>query len=326
MFLPLLIVFGCQEPFGADRHDLLGFRIAAVTAEVEAGQVRPTAALIVDGRLWSAAPVTLDWAFIDAPGDAELEPSPVASGPAVELTRTSDRLALHAYTADQSAWAELDLTERTRFTPTIHTAIVDRDISTLTVEDLTRDARRAWETRPGSELQPNGVLRVTLDGAPPTARGRFMATGGGTYLELEANQADWMAAEVLIDDEEITVEPIEAGAYSVLVAAIDDHSSGFAVHDLHVGTEVPGVWTRGRHLPSTQALAGAVWARLVVDDAATAGIGLEDLVAAEPGDTWDPESVGCVGVAGPFDPSWLLTGACTRDALVGARVLLELDP
>lgn len=327
--MPMLLVWsllGCQEPFGADRHDLRGFRVASLTAQVDGEQVRPRVAMIVEGRAWSAEPVQLDWAFIEEPGDSVQEPDPVASGADVVLERTTDRLALHAWTATSSTWAELDLVDRSELALQLSVERTTEQVQGLTVEQLTREARADWTSEPERAVDPGGFLRLTVSGAPQSALGRFMATGDGTWFELEGDVADWAAAEVLIDDEDIAVEPNEPGTHTVLVASIDTTSSGFVATDVHIGEAPQGIYVQGRFLPGPTSAAGRTWITLQADDSAPSGLAFTEPAAAEPDASWSGEALGCVGVQGPFDPDWLLQARCGRDALVGERVLVEVDP
>lgn len=324
MFL-LVALLGCQEPFGADRHDLRGFRVAALTASVEEGVVRPRVALIADGRPWSAAPVQLDWAFVDEPGDAVLEPAPVDSGPDVALPVGGARLTLHAHDGDASVWAELDLEARTQLELRIGVERTEQQAAGLGIEELTQEARADWATSPGRSVEPGGFLRLRVEGAPASALGRFMATGDGTWFELDGSVADWAAAEVTVDDEEVAVEPVEAGTYSMVVLSVDATSSGFAATEAHVGPVPDGVWVSGRFLPGT-AGSGRQWVTLEADDTAPSGLRIASAEPAGADATWSPTEAGCVGVDGTFDPTWLLTQHCSRDALAGRRVLVEVDP
>ena len=86
----------CQEPFGTDRHDLVGFRIAAVgvSPALDGETVRPRAAMIVDDRPWSEVPVEFTWFWVDDPDDVPtLDPLSVADavGPEPELVVPEDR-------------------------------------------------------------------------------------------------------------------------------------------------------------------------------------------------------------------------------------------
>ena len=72
--IALWLLWGCQEPFGLDRHRLEGDRIVAVEALVaDDGTVQPEAALVVGGRLFQDDAPEMRWAWIDGDdlGDGE---------------------------------------------------------------------------------------------------------------------------------------------------------------------------------------------------------------------------------------------------------------
>src|SRR5262245_20118336 len=89
----------CQAPFGTDRHDLVGFRVAAMALAPAqpGGRVTPAVALIVDGHAWSDDPVELRWFWVDGEDAAlSLDPSTPEedTGPAPTLTVPADRTTL----------------------------------------------------------------------------------------------------------------------------------------------------------------------------------------------------------------------------------------
>ncbi|MCB9679411.1 MAG: hypothetical protein H6737_30180 [Alphaproteobacteria bacterium] len=331
MWLLLAMLAGCQAPFGRDRHDLVGTRIAAVTAEVRGGFVEPRLALIVDGRPWSSEAAEIDWYWIDAVGDAADIPAGtfgVGLGPAPSFAVQGDRLAVLAVLGDEVLRAELDVTGRSEAEVRLTTARVDGvDVETVAGEDLALEVRRDWSATASHSVPPGGFARFTLEGVSD-GLGRFMATGDGTFFELDHQTTDWVAGELVVDDLEIEERSVgEPGAITVVGVEIADSHSGFAATELFVGETPSGVWVANRFVPAEGQPTGRVWAVLAADDASPTGIALGSVEPADPTDTWDAETLDCAGVSGgAFDPTWLLEHRCTRDAIAGERVILEVDP
>ena len=116
--LLVLILLGCQEPFGERRQDLSGFRIATLTASAAkpGDTTTPLVSVVVRGRLWSDETVSLLWHWVD-PDPQEVwalspDTPPSATGPSPSLLRpdTESWLALLAVAPDgEEARAFLDV-------------------------------------------------------------------------------------------------------------------------------------------------------------------------------------------------------------------------
>ena len=79
----LALLAACQAPFGADRHDLVGFRVAAIDADPvrDGGTTTARIAMIVDGRPFSHAPVDLAWYLLADPDELlDIDPLSEADG------------------------------------------------------------------------------------------------------------------------------------------------------------------------------------------------------------------------------------------------------
>jgi len=330
---PLLaILFACQEPFGADRHDLIGTRIAALTADDDGAVVRPTIALLIKGRPWSNTAAEVDWYWIEEPGQsADIEPGApsIGQGPAPELPRQGSRLAVIVRTDDSTLRAELDVDGRSVSRPALQTARVDGlDLEGLEGPQMELEARRALESTPSHQVAPGEFARFQLVGMDGDSRARFMATGDGTFFELDLESADWVAGTLILDDGEIEELSVGSnGPITVIGLEIGESHSGFAAADLFVGEPPIGAWVAGRFLSAEQPSTGRMWALLAPDDLSPTGLRLRDLLPAEPEDTWNPSGLACEGVSGAsFDPSWLLQHRCLRNDIVGQRVLVEVRP
>ena len=87
---------GMPEPFAVDRHDLVGFRIAGLSAPTAgADVVVPEVALIAAGRPYTETRAALRWYWLDAPDElfaAEVATPVVAEGPVPTLEPPEDGL------------------------------------------------------------------------------------------------------------------------------------------------------------------------------------------------------------------------------------------
>lgn len=332
-------LLACQAPFGTDRHDLVGFRLAAVSVPpaFATETVTPEVALVVDGRPWSDDPVELVWYWVETEDDVlAIDPlTPVAgSGPAPSLLVPSRErvLAVVATHDGREQRAFVELPEP----PGLLDAPFDvlAEGLPLTVDaaegpELVLDARAALEPTALAEIAPGDFVRLTadVDGDPLV---RWMATAG-TFFELERQVADWAAGELRLDVDEIddgrTV--LDPGPVTVLALALGvPGETRFAALDLSVGPHPPGVVVQGRAVPTVPAVdpqpGDGVAGTFVADDTSPTGFRLEgatlvDLLTVDFGSDAIPCAANLVG---PFDPRWLLTGVCTRADVDGRAVVL----
>lgn len=340
----ITVLLACQEPFDADRHDLVGFRIAALTAPPAADgeTITPALALVTDGHPWAARPADLSWYWVeDADEVAQLDPLSVAvaAGPSPEIVLDDPRrrLGLVARQGDREARALLEIPRPPARLPAIDALARDPlalDLQTVEGAQLALEARRSLQIDSDRALDPGGFLRLSavLDGGEPaSAIVRWMATAG-TFLELDAHTTDWIAGELRLDDEEIDGTPtaMRPGPVTVIALLVGaDNEVAFHTTDLSVGPSGPGLWTAGRWIPTDAALgwsAGdAVRGTLRADDDAPSGIGLSG-ATIEPADEvvdWGTPDLAClVSRDGPFDPGWLLSQICGRDDVIGRTVVI----
>lgn len=347
------LLAACQAPFGVDRHDLVGDRISAITTRpAGAGAVTAQVWLTVDGHAWAASPIDAAWfAYEGGNTAAEVDSidraSPVATGLSPTLPLGSDGASyVLAVTFPSGA-------ERTALL-SLGGAAVDYPEATITLgalpslsfteatpEELALDARAALAPEPADQIKAGAWSRLSLafSAEPPASfsRARWMNTRRDTtFLELSDVDADWATGSVLLDDLEIdAAEPAQPGVTTLLALAQDatGHHRAWA-RELWIGDPAPGgLVSHGRWIASDLAASPASGARvaatLQADDTAPTGLVLTDaaeLSAAEadPDDPWGTAALGC-GSAGPFDPTWLFDGSCARDAVIGARVVLEVQ-
>ena len=164
----------------------------------------------------------------------------------------------------------------------------------------------------------------------------------GTFFELDADTADWLPAEVSVDDEDITVaEPVSDGLFSGMVLALDDQGNNdLRAFDWWLGAPASGLFTSsGRWLGTDETLVpdeasepALIQGTLTLDDEAPSGVRLEEATLVEAtelseDDPYGTQALGCSHpTSGPFDPNWLLEGRCTRTQIEGATVIAQGSP
>ncbi len=324
MSLVLLLALACQEPFGTDRHDLVGNR------------------LVVGGRLWSDQAVGLRWYLVPSGDDdavAALDPldPPLAEGPwpALAPPAEPERLALLASYPDGSedrAFLELPAGGSDLGALDVEWELLSGlDADTVEVEALDLDARAALATEPAEVLSPGAFARLSAELATTVdgLRARWMSVAGqGTWFELDDTTADWAAAEVVLDDDEVVERThLDAGVATLLVLA---GGTATRVLDLDVG-DAPSTRAGSRVMPITPAPSGdAPWVRglLVADDDSPTGLALEDAELVDDDDLdstdpWGTRALTCaVALDGPFEPDWLVDGRCLRPEVDGHVVVM----
>jgi hypothetical protein len=337
---PLLL--GCQEPFGTDRHDLVGFRLAAVQAPAVAAGAPfvPRAAVIVDGRAWAAEPAVLTWGFV-ADEDAALEPFEVAAtgaAPTLVAPETTRTLVVSATHGGVERRAFLTLAAP----PGGVRAPTGFDVGPLplpkapTGEQLVRDARLALVPGEGRAVERRGWLRLVA-GVPEGVLVRFMATAG-TFLELEAAVTDWTATDDLhLDEDEVDDPgtPIPRGTVTMLALAVADvGETAFTATEVFVGPAPDGVWLGSRFVPATGLPAftePGLGVRTVLreDAEAPSGLRLEGGTRVDPATVtdWGTPDLSCdPAVDGPLDPDWFLTQRCSPAGADGLEVVVVPSP
>lgn len=337
----LLLLAACQEPFGTDRHDLVGFRVAAVRVEAVDDSLTAHAALVVDGKVWSDDRVALSWHLTDdlatdTIAALELDDA-VAYGPAATVDRWAGRdgLALVAVSDDIVYRAVIDLKDTIGPAPTptrLETFDLGLALDTVEAPALELEARRALEESDVADAVDAGAFtRIRADVASEV-RVRWMSTAPtGTFLELDRHTTDWVAGELLIDDDEIEERRADVdGPRTVLALALDPTEGGanaWLAHDLWVGQPPAGVrTTSGRWLATDTAVAGPfVQATLAAADDHPTGLQLVGATDVDPDTDFGTDALPCaVPVTGPFDPDWLLEQRCTRTDVLGATVVVQV--
>jgi hypothetical protein len=341
--LLVLILLGCQEPFGERRQDLSGFRIASLTAPAAqpGDTTTPIVSVVVKGRLWSDEPVSLLWHWVD-PDPQEVwalspDTPPTATGPSPSMQRpdADSWLALLAVTTEgEEARAFLEVaTEHSDVSELsgLSWSGLDLHVNRITAEDLTVEAREAEPLLDTLTVERHGFLRfeAQLASPSPDVTVRWMATQG-TWLELDPVTADWTPGHLELDGEDLDAAAKgEEGAVSVLALALDDEGHGSAMaRDLWVGEPPPGMYSHGRWLGGTPHT-GWILARLEGDDASPSGLSLADItpttLAELPDD--DPHGTDALPCAEgePFDPNWLLQQRCARADVLGHTVALWVE-
>jgi len=346
--LPLLLA--CQEPFPVDRHDLVGFRIAAIEVEpTEDDTWVPRLAAVVDGKPYADGQPLLAWYWLeqaeDLDGiDALSEPDAVGPAPELELEPNRPVLALLARfgSEEQRSFVRLDEAARDPLAAgtrpeRIRARSVPLEVDTLDEDSSSLEARRGLA--PGDEVTtvPSGrALRLDALGVPGAGQVRWMATAG-TFLELDGATTDWLASDLTLDDGEVeTRADLTDQVVTFVGLSVGSGRARFAATDRIVTEEnlAAHVWVEGRLLFGVD-LDGPAYVTLQVDDLSPSGLtfvgpepvdpppaDLEALEELDPGTS----ALSCFEpVDGPFDPNWLLELRCPRRELDGARVLVVPD-
>lgn len=334
------VLAGCQEPFDTDRHDLVGFRLAAVEAPAVASGAPfvARAAVIVDGRAWAETPAALSWSFVPDE-DAALGPlTPVATGADPVLRAPADARTLVVEAVHGSAVARAFLTlaspPATLAAPT-GLAAGTVDLPAIPVgPELARDARAALVPGEGRAVDPRGWLRLRVTGTD--ARTRFMATAG-TFLELDATTTDWAASDGLVLDEDELDAPgtptPEGVVTGIALSLTGGGETAFLATEWFVGDAPEGTWLGARFVPSVglppvpEGL--GVRTTLREDPDAPSGFRLEGGAAVSPAlvsDFGTPALPCDPLVDGPLDPDWFLTQRCTPTGADGLEVVVVPSP
>jgi len=321
-----LFLIACQEPFGADRHDLVGYRIAAVEVALDGEVARPRAALVSEGRLWSDLPPQLGWYLLDdadAIADSGTVPDAISPSPTLSLG-TARVLGLRATWPDGTErLATLDLRgiARTGIRPeAIQAQPLPVDLGEEALE-LGLEARRELVAEEGP-LPTGGLLRLTPERVGGGDTVRWMATTG-TFLELDDHVTDWAHGQLALEDGLVEDwAPASPGVVSFLALSLGAGAGRFRAADLWMGpADEPGTWVAGRWLPG-EALVGPTWVTLSADDDAPSGLRIAGTVATPA----EPPPGPCAAEGQALDLDVVLTGACARQELVGVPLLVEPDP
>lgn len=349
LLLPLTALaanLACQAPFGAQRQELVGDRIAAVWLEPNGDEALAHAAIVVDGAVWSDAEVDLAWTWLDGVDvrDLPADHVPDATGPRPRLTVPDGggTLGLVAtFPEGVVREAVLDMPEGLQARGTF-TGIDVAEVTFTAPEGedlvLSLETREGAPTRDVAFTEPvarDGWLRLTprYDSDPTRTRTRWMGTAG-TFLELDTDVVDLNPATIELDDFEIvSSEPGPRGPLTLLALGLDELGGNtVGVRDLWVGDDPPtGTWIAGRWvaIDTDPGLVEGDWVTgtVLLDDDATAGFRLAGFTQVPPPTDADLHpALSCAGdTTGPFDPSWLLDRTCTRADLDGQNVTAQVS-
>jgi hypothetical protein len=323
-------LIACQDPFGADRHDLVGFRIAAIEVHTPTpDRAYPRLAMIVDDRPWTDSQPLLSWFWLEHAEeltDIDALTEPAGVGPRPDLFRVEGRpvLGLLARWGDEERRAFVTIADERGI------GAVPTDVSVHAVDveeaDLADPARADIPSGERvQEVESAGFVRMHAEGVPADGRVRWMATAG-SFFEVDGATADWAASDIVLDGGEVESSvPEEDGAVTVVALSTGTTESRFAATDLTIGPGGLMTRTHGRLLPGL-ALDGPAIVTLVADDSAPSGLSIADPEPSTADAPAGTSALECfVGVAGTFDPNWLLEMRCSREAIAGARVLVVPD-
>ena len=315
MFLSLFFtlgasLYGCQEPFAEDRHDLAAFRIAAVSAETDGDGVSTLTAAVWSGLgPWHDTMPTLDWSSAGERATGEGAVLSIDFPGSVDLTASS---------ADATETARLDL-DHAVVPPVIAgftRQAVDLDISRLAdpVDD-----RAAVTPTDDVPIAVGSAVRLTLD-VPDDIVVHWMATGG-QFSELDTHTTDWFAGTAVLKDNAVdSTASIDPGIYTLLALAFDSAgANSWFWLDVAVETDGPMLYPAGRIFPVEAEPGGGPWTADIAESADPAGVALENLRAAS-----DSQVALCGNDAdAPFDFGHVAEGWCARSDVIGQSVRLD---
>jgi hypothetical protein len=341
---------GCFAPFPHDRHDLVDFRIVGVQvsdAAPEPGQPIEAKALVYGGNgFYHDALPTLAWSLgaLTAEGPVVVLDAPSEAGSwdlELVVTHADGHLEERAVLPLEVGVGLGPITP-----PSLPSIQRGRVVLPLGSEPaaFSLDARAQLSTEPadgplGSDEAAR--LRLPLDDPDERYRARWMTAGArGTFMELDALVADWVPAAVVLDEEDGEIEvgdALGAGLYGIAVLVIDDEgSNAWAFADINLGVphgdDAEG-WAEhhGRLLDDPDApRSGLVELELVQDDGSPWGV---VFAAIEPYRPWVPgTSLAFVHPPcehplpqrEPFRMDWIAEGLCSRQAVLGQRVVMRV--
>lgn len=296
----------CAEPFEETRQDLRSFRVAAVGVQ---DQLATAAIWSGEGLFHTAAP-TLDWT---------LNGQPIGSGWQVPVVGYGT-LGLTA-TAPDGTVRSAQVTVQDEVAAPLELAREAVDLS----GDLGLDARRALVGAPLTDRASSGSgVRLVMDGRASGETLRWMLGGGvGTLLELNADQADVLRAELTWEDGVVTErEELGDGAVHALVLAIDGGGGNrWLWADALVGDGGSLARHEGRLVPVSGDAGPGLRAVTLVGDPGDGGLGFGDAVPVD--GLEDTDSLDCAPDGEPFRLAWVAEGRCVLDQVLGARVVVE---
>lgn len=326
----LALGLACQAPFGRDRHDLVGDRVAAIATAPGDAVFTASPVLVVDGALYAAdARPTVTWTPDDG-GDA-LAGYPVALpvGPtswAIDVDFPSGEAWSARLTVPAMGVAALDA-------PAVSVGLLDLSTTEATEDELTVDARAALDATPTDAVPVDRWARLSAswpEGAPTHLdRVRWMATDAATtFLELDETTADWATATITLDDLEIDDStPSPAGVVTVLALALDGAGANAVTPrdvDVDAGRRLARVGGRLLAIDVDLPPGARVRATLTADPTLPAGLAL---TGARLADALLDATLPCQAPepTDPFDPNALLLGRCTLADVDGADVVVVLE-
>lgn len=301
MLVLSLLLAACQEPFSEDRHDLVGFRVVGIGVE---DGVAKAAVWSGEGPWHEQAP-TLSWA---------LDGVPLGEGFDVAVPGKGELSLIATSASGEERAAVVDVRDSSGSLTVARQAVV--------IDGLTLEERRAVT---GSSIETTAAagegVRLMLSTLSDVESARWMSAGG-TIMELEADAADFLAEDIVIDDGElISREDAGVGRYPLLALVIDGQGGNrWLWTDAAVGSSEILLRHEGRLVVSDAAVEPGLIAATLIEDA-IGGVALSDVTPVT--DTAEQDELPCFPAA-PMSLSWIAEGRCARADVVGARVVLEV--
>ena len=295
----------CAPAFD-DRHDLLGFRIAALG--VVDGQA---SASVWSGELFHAEPTRMRWT-----ADGEF----LGEGWEIPVPAEARELGLTA-TAPDGRERSARVSVGDALEPLAYTRS-----SVAVGKDVSIEARGKLVEEPLDGAAPAGLaVRIRLD-SPDGNQTRWMVADGATsLLELDPETVDVMPERLQFDDGVVAGRTsIDPGVVHVLALRMDgDGGNRWAWIDAGLGTDGPLFRSDGWLLEGDVDTSTGLLA-VTLDELSPSGVGT--LGAPEPvADLTQNDPPDCAPSGQPFSLDWLADGRCSVSGSRGRRVVLAVD-
>jgi hypothetical protein len=307
-FFPIIFFsLSCAEPFDEDRHDLIGYRIAAVGMEAGAGD-----AMIWSGEgLYHRESPELIWRNLDG--------ETIGVGFEVQITEFEQVILEVVAPNGESLQASYMPREKTQSIE-FERYYVDYSLEELSVED------RISMPATAADLIPlERAARIRTEPAESVRVKWMSAFGWGTFLEFSSADTDFFPLTMRFNDGELqSHSEEESSRFSVLALSLDGlGSNAWSWIDIHYSDE-PTVYFRheGRLLYSDADLSGSEYiAATLVDSGDFGGVSLEDVEEVE--DLAQQDLLACMPSLQSFRLQWVESGRCSLGDVIGARVVLS---
>ena len=298
------IVFfcACAEPFGYDKHDLVGFRIAAMktddfhlSASIWSGglchEMLPT-------YKWTADSMTLN------------EVSPEIPEGVQEIRLDVSNEKNEQRTGILSIGSTID-------NPMFEQYLISAD-------ELSLELRRNQEELPfDGQIGERQALRIRANVSQSVSMQWMTAFGHGTLLEVDPHTVDFFPENIHFEEGEVVERsPLDFTQYQILALAMNG-TGGNRWHWIGVQQEVSGLthpYGWGLSVPDTGNPTGLVEVTVGLNESRNAFEFLDPVWV----NGLDSQDHSCWNISEPFQLDWVLDGHCTCSDVLNRRVVFEV--